>query len=269
MDKENRHTLAGISENRHTLAGISEISHTLAMTAKENRPKQVDISKIGHTLAMIHGEKPSAPSGNGYTPAAVIHTVEPSGECGKHTAENYAIPENKALHLKKSADETGSAFLSPVRSAAMQSNLQNTRKPQISLQSDSATNKCSEAQTSGSDKQLRLSAVIDEGKGADALTEVTSAKNKIAISTNIAVSPVNKMLDKAECDNCTVSPSLFSVVVRKEGEGEQSLKELDFTTTPRPVAQTNSPRICFTLSRKTISVDTQIMNRVRLLSMRE
>ena len=134
MDKENRHTLAGIS-----------VSHTLALTAKENRPKQVDISKISHTLAMIHGEKPSAPSGNGYTPAAVIHTVEPSDECGEHTTVNYANLENKALHLKKSADETGSAFLSPARSAAMQSNLQNTRKPQISLQSDSVTNKCSEA----------------------------------------------------------------------------------------------------------------------------
>src|ERR1700710_368656 len=93
------------------------IGDTLAITAKENRPKLIDISKIGHTLAMTQGEKPSAPSGKGYTPAAVVHTVEPSGECGEHTAENYANLENKALHLKKSADETGSAFLSPVKSA--------------------------------------------------------------------------------------------------------------------------------------------------------
>ena len=58
---------------------------------------------------------------------------------------------------------------------------------------------------------------------------MTSAKNKIASSSNIAVSPVNKMLDKAECDNLSVSPSPFSVVLRKEGEGA-ILTELDFTT---------------------------------------
>jgi hypothetical protein len=86
----------------------------------------------------------------------------------------------------------------------MQNNLQITRKLQISLQSDSVTNGNSEAPTSFSDKQLCLSAIVDEGKGAVALTEVISAKNKIAISSNIEVSPVNKMLDKAECDKLRV-----------------------------------------------------------------
>jgi hypothetical protein len=47
-------------------------------------------------------------------------------------------------------------------------------------------------------------------------------------------SPVNKMLDKAECDKFTVSLSLSSVLVRKEGKEEQCLKGLDFTTTARP-----------------------------------
>jgi hypothetical protein len=37
-----------------------------------------------------------------------------------------------------------------------------------------------------------------------------------------------------------VSSSLSSVLVRKEGETEQSLKELDCTTTARPAAQTNT-----------------------------
>jgi hypothetical protein len=252
MDKENRHTLAGISKISHTLAitakenpptrtDISKISHTLAISAKKNRHTLADFSKICHTLAISHGEKPSAPSGKGCTPAAVAHTAEPSGECGKHTAENYANYEAnyEALHLTKSSDETGCALLSPVRSATTQNTLQNTRKLQSSLQSDSVLNGNSEAQTSYSDKQLRLSAVIDEGKGAVALTEVTSATNIIALSSHIAVSPVIKMLDKADCDKFTVSPSLSSVLVRKEGEGEQSLKELDFTTTARPVALTN------------------------------
>jgi hypothetical protein len=53
---------------------------------------------------------------------------------------NFANPENKALHLKKSTDETGYALLSPVRSAAMQNNPQSTRKLQIWLQSDSVIN---------------------------------------------------------------------------------------------------------------------------------
>ena len=46
----------------------------------------------------------------------------------QHTAENYADHETEALYLKKSADETGSAFLSPGRSATVQNNLQSTRK---------------------------------------------------------------------------------------------------------------------------------------------
>ena len=145
----------------------------------------------------------------------------------------------------KSSDETGRAFLSPVRSASLHNDP--TRNHQISLQSESTTNRKNEAQTSHSDKQLRLSAVVDEGKGADALTEVTSAKNKIASSSNIAVSPVHKMLDKAECDNLSVSPSPSSVVVRKEGEGEQSLTELDFATSASPLRRKqNSNQIVLT-----------------------
>ena len=95
-------------------------------------------------------------------------------------------------------------------------------KNQISVKSNSVTNENSEAQMSYSDKQLRLSAVVDEG-----MIAVTSAKNKIAISTNIAVSPVHKMLDKAEWDNHSASPYLLSsIFVRKEGRGGGAIPQL-------------------------------------------
>ena len=97
----------------------------------------------------------------------------------------------------------------------------------------------SEAHKSYSDTLLRSSAVVDEGKGAVALTEVTSAKNKTAASVNIAVSPVIEMLDKAECDQHSVSHLLSPVVVRKEGERENSPNESDFMTTDRPVTHTH------------------------------
>ena len=62
-----------------------------------------------------------------YAPAA---TVKQSSLLANvvNTAESNANSKSKALHLKKSTDETGSAFLSPVRSASMQNNVQNTRK---------------------------------------------------------------------------------------------------------------------------------------------
>ena len=60
---------------------------------------------------------------------------------------------------------------------------------------------------------------------------MTSAKYETATSVNIAVSPVIKMLDKAECDHHSVyhllSPS--PVFVRKEGEREKSPDEPDFS----------------------------------------
>ena len=50
------------------------------------------------------------------------------------------------------------------------------------------------------------------------MIEVPSAK-KIALSTNLAVPPVYEMLDEAECDSRSISPSLSSVIMREEGEG--------------------------------------------------
>ena len=98
----------------------------------------------------------------------------------------------------------------------------------------------SEAQKSHSDTLSRLSAVVNEGKGAEALTEVTSAKNKMAISiAHTAISPVRETLDKADCDHHSVSHLLSPVLVRKEGEREKSPSELDFASTDRPVAQTH------------------------------
>ena len=116
---------------------------------------------------------------------------------------------------------------------------------QSSIESNqtSMSNGKSEAQKSYSDMLLRLSAVINEGKGAAALTEVTSAKNKTAKSVNIAVSPDKEMLNKAECDHHPVSHLLSPVFVRKEGEREKSPNESDFMATDRPVAQTHSNSI--------------------------
>jgi hypothetical protein len=48
----------------------------------------------------------------------------------------------------------------------------------------------------------------------------------------------NLMRNKAECDKFSVSPSLSPIFVTKEEEGEESIKELDFTTTARSVVQT-------------------------------
>ena len=58
-----------------------------------------------------------------------------------------------------------------------------------------------------------------------------------------AVSPVNKMLDKADCDKRSLSPSPFSVVVRKEREGERSRKELDLRTTVLPSSRKRKRKI--------------------------
>ena len=71
----------------------------------------------------------------------------------------------------------------------------------------------SEAQKSHSDTLSRLSAVVNEGKGAEALTEVTSAKNKMAIPiAHTAISPVRETLDKADCDHHSVSHLLSPVL---------------------------------------------------------
>jgi hypothetical protein len=70
-------------------------------------------------------------------------------------------------------------------------------------------------------------------------SRTATEKNTTAASVNIAVSPVRKMLDKAECDQHSVSHLLSPVVVRKEGEREKSLYEPDFMTTDRLMAQTH------------------------------
>ena len=71
----------------------------------------------------------------------------------------------------------------------------------------------SEAQKSHLDNLLHFSAVVNEGKGAEALTEVTSAKNKMAISiAHTAISPVRETLDKAGCVHHSV-PLLLSPVL--------------------------------------------------------
>jgi hypothetical protein len=51
---------------------------------------------------------------------------------------------------------------------------------------------------------LRFSAIVNKGKEAETLTEMTSTKSKIVICVNIAVSTaVKQILDKAECENCS------------------------------------------------------------------
>ena len=57
-----------------------------------------------------------------------------------------------------------------------------------------------------------LSTVVNEGKAAVALNNVTSAKNITATSVNTAISPVRETLDKADCDHHSVSHLLSPVL---------------------------------------------------------
>ena len=140
-----------------------------------------------------------------------------------------------------------------MRSAKMQNNPLNTRKnPEYaeielelqpvlkSRENNLVINETTDAYLSNSGTHLRLSAVVNEGKGALALTEVTSAKNHLAVSVNIAP-PGIKMLDKADRDFQSASHSLSPVFMGKDGEGEEiSRKDPDFTFTARPVAQSQT-----------------------------
>ena len=63
------------------------------------------------------------------------------------------------------------------------------------------------------------SAVANEGEGAIALTDVTSVKNHIVVSAVSAISPDDKMPDKADCRDQSVSLSGSSVDAKDEGEG--------------------------------------------------
>jgi hypothetical protein len=87
-------------------------------------------------------------------------------------------------------------------------------------------------------------------KGVSAPTEVTSAKNKIALSMNFAP-PGIQLLDETDRDIQAVSHSLSSVLVRKDGKGEEiSRKDPDFSLAARPVAQTKQggPYIIFMMA---------------------
>ena len=75
-------TVMAKESSKSTEEAITEIDHNLAIMQKENCHNLAGISKIDHTLAMTYGDKPSAPSGKGYIPAAIVETVEPLGECG-------------------------------------------------------------------------------------------------------------------------------------------------------------------------------------------
>ncbi len=102
------------------------------------------------------------------------------------------------------------------------------------------SNKISDAHFSNPGTQLRLSAVVNEGKGVSALTEVTSAKNKSAVSENIAP-PGIKMFDKADQYFRSASHLLSSANVGNDGEGElTSRNDPDFTLAFRPVAQSHT-----------------------------
>ena len=113
----------------------------------------------------------------------------------------------------KSSDETGSAIVSPVRSAEIQSNQQSTR-------------------SNLSSARIRLTSCKN--------TAFLKLRPTQSSTKNIAVLPGINMLDKAKCDHHSVSHLPFPMVVRKEGEREKSPNEPDFTAMARPVAQTNS-----------------------------
>ena len=116
----------------------SDPSYTFAMRLlKKSIGQNLAISRkpTSRRLKYLAFDKSTAPSGKGDIPAASVNTVEPPGECAKHTAESYTKTKNKALHLMNSYDESGSAFLSPVRSAMLYNNQQTTRTNPVTWES--------------------------------------------------------------------------------------------------------------------------------------
>ena len=71
----------------------------------------------------------------------------------------------------------------------------------------------------GAETRLVSSAVANEGEGAIALTDVTSVKNQFADSASSAIPSDDKVPDKADCRDKSVSLSGFSVDAKEEGEG--------------------------------------------------
>jgi hypothetical protein len=61
--------------------------------------------------------------------------------------------------------------------------------------------------------------LANEGEGAITLTDVTSVKNQIAVSVSGAIPPDDKMPDKADCVDQSVSRLGLSVDAKDEGEG--------------------------------------------------
>jgi hypothetical protein len=173
--------------------------------------------------------------------------AQPSGENDNRPAIQYANSSNIALHLMKPSGETGRA-LSPVRSAVDQDSVQmqsvhTTRRkkhlgfaeikingptPSTFLVSRFDTNSAqhrfisidkSTPTTDGAETRLVASAVANEGKGATALTDVTSAQNQIAVSVSCALPPDDKMPDKADCTDQSVSRLGFALDAKDEGKG--------------------------------------------------
>jgi hypothetical protein len=103
------------------------------------------------------------------------------------------------------------------------------RPVQSSIENNLVTNEINDAHRSNSGTHLRLKAVVDEGKGVTALTEVTSVKKLLYL--RISQYPGIQILDKEDRDIQSVSHSLSPVFVRKKNnEGEEiSRKDPDFT----------------------------------------
>ena len=70
----------------------------------------------------------------------------------------------------------------------------------------------------GKETSLVLSAVANEGEGAIALTDEATVKNQIVVSTFRAISPDDKMPDKADCRDQSISLSGSSVDAKDEGD---------------------------------------------------
>jgi hypothetical protein len=172
--------------------------------------------------------------------------AQPSGENDNRPAIQYANSSNIALHLMKPSGETGRAS-SPVRSAidlsVQMQNVHTTQRkkhlgfaevkingptPSTFIVSRLHTNSAqhrfisidkSTPTTDGAETRLVASAVANEGKGATALTDVTSAQNQIAVSVSCALPPDDKMPDKADCTDQSVSRLGLALDAKDEGKG--------------------------------------------------
>jgi hypothetical protein len=122
-------------------------------------------------------------------------------------SEHTIQRKKKHLGFAKINGPTPSTFLvSRFETNSAQQNL-------ISIDNSTIDNICAET-------RLVSSAVANEGKEATDLTDFTSAQNQIAVSISSAIPPDDKMPNKADCMDQSVSRLGFAVDAKGEGGRE-------------------------------------------------